>query len=70
MRSLIAAIQDAVPVPEVDARTVLRPAPESIITESESAASEVLEPFGVDVTVRAAASYALLTVQRIDDGRF
>jgi len=70
MPSLIAAIQDAVPVSEVDARTVLHPAPELIITEPESAASEVLEPFGADVTVRAAPSYALLTVQRIDDGHF
>ena len=70
MPSIIAAIQDAVPVPEVDARTVLRSAPEPIITESEPAAPEVLEPFEADVTVRAAPSYALLKVHRVDDEHF
>ena len=70
MPSLIAAIQDAGPAPEVDARTVLRPTPEPIITEPEPPAPKVLAPFDADVTVRAAPSYALLTVQRIDDGHF
>ena len=70
MPSLIAAIQDAAPAPEVDARTVLRPSPEAIITERETAVTEVLESFDANVTVRAARSYAQLTVQRIDDEHF
>ena len=70
MPSLIAAIQGAVPAPEVDARTVLRPTPEPIITEPEPAAPEALAPFDAVVTVRAARSYAQLTVQRVDDEHF
>ena len=70
MPSIVAAIQDPVGVPEVDARTVLRSAPEPVVTESEPAAPEVLEAIEADVTVRAAPSYALLEVHRVDNEHY
>jgi len=70
MSGIVAAIQDAPPALEVDARKALRPTPEPIITEPEPAGPEVLAQFVADATVRAARSYALLTVQRTDDVHF
>jgi CHAT domain len=70
MSGIVATIQDAPPALEVDARKALRPPPEPIITEPEPAGPEVLAQFVADATVRAARSYALLTVQRTDDVHF
>src|SRR6266568_8111000 len=70
MPSLIAAIQDPVPALEVDARTVLRSAPEPVVTEPEPATAEVLAPFEAAVAVRPTRSYAQLTVQRSGDEHY
>jgi len=70
MPSLIAAIQDAERSPEVDARTVLRPAPKPVADESGPAVPEVLASFDAPATARAADSYAQLLVQRVDDEHF
>jgi CHAT domain len=70
MTSLIAAIQDAPSAREVDARTVLRSTPEPIVAEPDLAGPEVLTQFNATATVRAARSYALLTVHRVDDEHF
>ena len=69
MSGIVADIQDAPPAVEVDARQALRPTPEPAITEAEPAEPQVLAQFAADATVRAARSYALLTVQRSDDGQ-
>lgn len=69
MPSIVADIQDAPPAVEVDARNALRPTPEFVSTEPEPAEPEVLAQFAADASVRAARSYALLTVQRSDDGQ-
>jgi CHAT domain-containing protein len=67
MSSIVADIQDAPPAVEVDARNALRPTPEFVSTEP--AEPEVLAQFAADATIRAARGYALLTVQRSDDGQ-
>jgi CHAT domain len=70
MPSLIATIQDAERSPEIDARTVLRSAPEPVADESGPVVPEVLARFDAPAASRAADTYAQLLVQPIGDERF